>query len=133
MKKNDKFIPFANEIKKGKEDFKQMIDEMDDDAFLDMCCFLSTIDLEDEFDEEFDEDCDCEWCQSHRDGEYESPFSGEMINFKCTKCEKFSALPIEIVNDIYEETHKPKTECFHCGKKVSPVSYKAPDGKIFQN
>ena len=31
--KNEKILPFANETKKLKNDFKKMIDEMDDEAF----------------------------------------------------------------------------------------------------
>ena len=135
MKKNDTIAPFANGVKKAKDDFKQMIDKMDDNDFLDMMFFF-----EQSLNEHFDdcaccEDCeDCEDCEHFDDcDDYESEFSGEMINFKCAKCGKFSALPIEIVNDIYEETQEPLTECFKCEANVSPVYYKAPDGKIFEN
>lgn len=39
-------LPFANETKKMKNDFKKMIDEMDDDAVLDMLFFLMNSDLD---------------------------------------------------------------------------------------
>lgn len=94
--KDEKILPFANETKKLKNDFKKMIDEMDDEAFIDMMFFLMSSGFEEDFDEEFENDFQ----------EYESPFSGEMVNFKCPKCKKISAYPIEIVNDIYEATKK---------------------------
>ena len=124
--KDKKVIPFANGIKKLKEDFKLMIDEMPDEEFIGMVSFLMESSLNEDFDDEFDDD-DFE--------EYEDPFSGEMINFKCPKCKKISAYPVEIVNDIYEATQKePQIDCYHCeSHNASPLHYKAPDGKIFEN
>lgn len=127
--KNEKILPFANETKKLKNDFKKMIDEMDDDAFMDMMFFLMSSGFEEDFNEEFDEKLENDF------QEYESPFSGEMVNFKCPDCKKVSAYPIEIVNEIYEATNKePQVECYHCeNHNASPIHYKAPDGKIFEN
>lgn len=95
--KNEKILPFANETKKLKNDFKKVIDEMDDEEFIDFMFFIMNSGFDEDFDEEFDEDF----------GEnFENPFSGEMVNFKCPDCKKISAYPIEIVNDIYEATKK---------------------------
>lgn len=123
--KNDKIIPFANQTKKLKDDFKRTIDEMSDEDFLDMMFFLMSADFNEDFDEGFEDDFD----------NYESPFSGEMVNFKCLDCKKVSAYPIEIIDDIYEATKKePQVDCYNCDNhKVSPIYYKAPDGKIFEN
>ena len=112
--KNEKILPFANETKKLKNDFKRMIDDMPNEDFLDMMFFL----MNSEFEEEF-----------------ENPFSGEMVNFKCPDCQKISAYPIEIINDIYEATKKePQVDCYHCDShNSSPLYYKAPNGKIFKN
>lgn len=123
--KNEKILPFANETKKMKNDFKKMIDEMDDDTFLDMMFFLMSSNLDEDFDEEFEEDFE----------EFESPFSGEMVNFRCPDCKKISAYPIEIVNDIYDATKKePQVDCYHCeSHSASPIYYKTPNGKIFEN
>ena len=127
--KDEKILPFANETKKLKNDFKKMIDEMDDEAFIDMMFFLMSSGFEEDFNEEFDKELENDF------QEYESPFSGEMVNFKCPDCKKISAYPIEIVNDIYEATNKePQVECYHCeNHNASPIHYKAPDGKIFKN
>jgi len=123
--KDEKILSFANETKKMKTDLKKMIDEMDDEAFLDMMFFLMSSGLDEDFDEEFDENFD----------EFESPFSGEMINFRCPDCKKISAYPIEIINDIYDATKKePQVDCYHCeSHSASPIYYKTPDGKIFEN
>ena len=120
--KNEKILPFANETKKIKNDFKKMIDEMPDDDFLDMIAFLIDSGFDEDFDEEFEDD-------------FENPFSGEMINFKCPDCKKISAYPIEIVDDIYETTQKkPQVDCYHCeSHSASPIYYKTPNGKIFKN
>ena len=127
--KNEKILPFANETKKLKNDFKKMIDEMDDEAFIDMMFFLMSSGFEEDFNEEFDKELENDF------QEYESPFSGEMVNFKCPDCKKISAYPIEIVNDIYEATNKePQVECYHCeNHNASPIHYKAPNSKIFEN
>ena len=127
--KNEKILPFANETKKLKNDFKNIIDEMDDETFLDMMFFLISSGFQEDFDEEFDEELENDL------EDYESPFSGEMVNFKCHDCNKISAYPIEIVNNIYELTKKePQVECFHCeNENTSPIHYKAPDGKVFEN
>ena len=74
--KNEKILPFANETKKLKNDFKKMIDEMDDEAFIDMMFFLMSSGFEEDFDEEFDEEFENDF------QDYESPFSGEMVNSK---------------------------------------------------
>ena len=78
------------------------------------------------FDEEFEDDFN---------DDFENPFSGEMVNFKCPDCRKVSAYPIEIINDIYEATKKePQVDCYHCeSHSASPIYYKTPDGKIFEN
>lgn len=127
--KDEKILPFANETKKLKNDFKKMIDEMDDEAFMDMMFFLMSSGFEEDFDEEFDEEFENDFQG------YESPFSGEMVNFKCPDCKKISAYPIEIVNDIYEATNEePQVECYHCeNHNASPIHYKIPDGRIFEN
>lgn len=39
-KKNNKNYPFSNEVKKFKEEFKQLIDTMPDDDFMDMMSIL---------------------------------------------------------------------------------------------
>jgi len=130
MKKNDNVMPFANDIQKSKNDFKQMIDRMEEEEFEEFVSFINHS-FHEHLDEEFDEECDCEFCQD--DGDCESPFSGEMINFKCNDCKKFTAEPVEFINAIYEETSIPSTECFHCEKQLSPVYYKSPDGKIFNS
>ena len=123
--KNEKILPFANETKKLKNDFKKLIDEMDDEEFIDMLFFLMNIGLDENFDEAFDDDFE----------DFESPFSGEMINFKCPNCKKISAYPIEVVNEIYDATKKePQVDCYHCDNhNSSPSYYKAPNGKIFQH
>ena len=123
--RNEKILPFANETKKLKNDFKKVIDEMDDEDFIDMMFFLMNSEFDDDFEDEFDDDFE----------EFENPFSGEMVNFKCPKCQKISAYPIEIINDIYEATKKePQVDCYHCeNHKASPIYYKTPNGKIFEN
>lgn len=128
MKKDNISFPFANPTKKLKDDFKRMIDQMTDDEFVDMMAFLA----ETFFSDDYDEDCDCEECQEHK--HFEDSFSGEMINFKCQKCKKISALPIEIANEIYEESQKqPDILCYHCESIAIPMYYKSPDNQIFKN
>lgn len=124
--KNEKILPFANETQKLKNDFKKMIDEMSDDEFRNMLFLLMTMDLDEDFDAEFDE----EYVE-----DFEDSFSGEMVNFKCTKCNKISAYPIEIVNEIYEARKKePQMDCYYCENHyVSPIYYNTPDGEIFGN
>ena len=124
--KNEKILPFANETKKLKNDFKKMIDEMPDEEFIDMMFFLISSGFEEDFDEEFENDFN---------DDFENPFSGEMVNFKCPDCQKVSAYPIEIINDIYETTKKePQVDCYHCeSHSASPIYYKTTDGKIFEN
>ncbi len=50
-KKNNKNYPFSNEVKKFKEEFKQLIDTMPDDDFMDMMSILmiESEDLNDDF------------------------------------------------------------------------------------
>lgn len=124
--KNEKILPFANETKKLKNDFKKMIDEMPDEEFIDMMFFLISSGFEEDFNEEFEDDFN---------DDFENPFSGEMVNFKCPDCRKVSAYPIEIIDDIYEATKKePQVDCYHCeSHSASPIHYKTPDGKIFEN
>ena len=124
--KNETILPFANETKKLKNDFKKMIDDMPDEDFLDMMFFLMNSEFDEDFDEEFEDNFE---------EEFENPFSGEMVNFKCPDCQKISAYPIEIINDIYEATKKePQVDCYHCkNHNSSPIYYKAPNGKIFEN
>lgn len=133
--KNEKILPFANETKKLKEEFKQTIDKMDDDEFIDMMFYLTHPELDEDWDNDFD-DCDgdcCEPCDDFDDEDFEALFSGEMINFKCKKCGKIEALPIEVVNEIYEELKDPFIHCYYCNEKTYPMYYKAPDGKIFKD
>lgn len=56
-------FPFSNEIKKMKNEFKKMIDEMSDDDFIDLISFLaySSDDFEDEdwtFDEGWEDEAE---------------------------------------------------------------------------
>lgn len=57
-------FPFSNEIKKAKEGFKQMVDEMSDQEFLDFAFMITLMteelenDLDFNFDNEFLEDED---------------------------------------------------------------------------
>ena len=74
--KNEKILPFANETKKLKDDFKKMIDKMPDEDFIDMVFYL----MESEFEEEFEDELEIE--------NFKNPFSGEMVNFKCPECKK---------------------------------------------
>lgn len=60
---NKKNIPFANEIKQMKNEFKNMIDSMPDEEFLDFVSFLmfSSKEFEDEdwtFDEEWEDEAE---------------------------------------------------------------------------
>lgn len=121
--KNEKILPFANETKKLKDDFKKMIDKMPDEDFIDMVFYL----MESEFEEEFEDELEIE--------NFKNPFSGEMVNFKCPECKKVSAYQIEIVNEIYDATKKePQVDCYHCeSHSASPIYYKTPTGKIFKN
>lgn len=62
-KNNKKIIPFSNEIKKMKDEFKKAIDAMPDEDFIDMISFLmfSSEDFEDEdwtFDEEWEDEAE---------------------------------------------------------------------------
>lgn len=47
-----------------------------------------------------------------------------MVSFKCPDCQKISAYPIEIINDIYEATKKePQDDCYHCkNHNFSPIT-----------
>ncbi len=49
-------FPFSNEIKKAKEGFKQMVDEMSDEEFLDFAFMITLIteELENDLDFDFD-------------------------------------------------------------------------------
>ena len=49
-KQNKNNLPFANEIKKAKEEFKLMIDEMSDDEFMAFSLFIM------QFTEDFDDE-----------------------------------------------------------------------------
>ena len=49
-KQNKNNLPFANEIKKAKEEFKLMIDEMSDDEFMAFSLFIT------QFTEDFDDE-----------------------------------------------------------------------------
>lgn len=60
-KKNN--LPFSNEVKMMKDEFKKMIDKMSDDDFIDLISFLtySSEDFEDEdwtFDEEWEDEAE---------------------------------------------------------------------------
>ena len=117
--KNEKILPFANETKKLKDEFKKMIDKMPDEDFIDMVFYLMKSEFEDELEIK----------------DFENPFSGEMVNFRCPECKKISAYPIEIVNEIYDATKKElQVDCYHCeSHSASPIYYKTPNGKIFEN
>lgn len=125
--KNEKILPFANETKKLKDEFQKMVDEMPDEDFLDMVFFLMESGFDEDFDEEFEDELENE--------DFENPFSGEMVNFRCPKCKKISPYPIEIINEIYESTKKePRVDCYHCeSHNASPIYYKTPNGRIFEN
>lgn len=60
---NNNNFPFSNGVKKLKDEFKKMVDEMSDDDFIDMVSFLmySSEDFEDEdwtFDEEWENEAE---------------------------------------------------------------------------
>lgn len=62
-KSNKNNLPFANEIKQMKDEFKKLIDSMSDEEFLDLISFLmfSSEDFEDEdwtFDEEWEDEAE---------------------------------------------------------------------------
>lgn len=62
-KSNKNNLPFANEIKQMKDEFKKMIDTMPDEEFLDLVSFLmfSSEDFEDEdwtLDEEWEDEAE---------------------------------------------------------------------------
>lgn len=62
-KSNKNNLPFANEVKQMKDEFKKIIDTMSDDEFLDLVSFLmfSSEDFEDEdwtFDEEWEDEAE---------------------------------------------------------------------------
>lgn len=64
--KNEKILPFANETKKLKDDFKRMIDKMPDEDFIDMVFYLMESEFEEDFDEEFEDELEIE--------DFENPF-----------------------------------------------------------
>ena len=126
-KNNITAFPFSNPVKQLKEDFKHTIDLMSDDDFVVMMHFLTQSDSDEAFDEEFDEEF---WDEANED--FVNPFSGEMVNFKCEKCSEITAIPIEIVNDCYLETHNPSVPCCSCDGTMNAMHYKAPDGILFE-
>lgn len=71
-KNNNNNFPFANGIKKLKDEFKKMVDEMPDEEFIDMVSFLmhSTDDFEDEWD--MDEEWEDEAEKFYNQGNNES-------------------------------------------------------------
>ena len=54
MKNTKNKYPFANEVKKMKDNFKRMIDSMSDDEFLDFIEYINT--CTEIFDEDYDEE-----------------------------------------------------------------------------
>lgn len=54
MKNNNNKYPFANEVKKMKDNFKRMIDSMSDDEFLNFIEYINT--CSDISDEDYDEE-----------------------------------------------------------------------------
>lgn len=73
-------FPFANEIKKAKDEFKKMIDEMTDEEFLDFSFFMMqfTDDLEDEFwddDEGWEYEAEKFYHSNNEDNIYNLPFN----------------------------------------------------------
>ena len=131
MKKKNKnnitAFPFANPIKQMKEEFKHTIDIMPDEDFVSMIHFLAESDFDEDFNDNFDEEF---WNETDED--FVDPFSGEMVNFKCEKCAEIMAIPIEVVNDCYLETHNPSVPCCSCEGTMNAMHYKAPDGKLFE-
>lgn len=73
-------FPFSNEIKKAKDEFKKMIDEMTDEEFLDFSFFMMqfTDDLEDEFwddDEGWEYEAEKFYHSNNEDNIYNLPFN----------------------------------------------------------
>lgn len=56
MSKNNSNFPYSSPIKKLKDDFKRMVDEMPDEEFVDMMNFLIESDEDDMFDEDAEDD-----------------------------------------------------------------------------
>lgn len=90
--KNEKILPFANETKKLKNDFKKVIDEMDDEEFIDFMFFIMNSGFDEDFDEDFDEEFDEDFGEN-----FENPFSGEMVNFKCPDCKKLVLILLKLL------------------------------------
>lgn len=102
-----------------------MIDEMPDEDFIGMVAFLIESGFDESYEDDFNDNCE----------EFGGSFSGEMVNFECPKCKKISAYPVEIIDNIYEETQKePQIDYYYCESHNAFSShYKAPDGKIFES
>ena len=89
-KKNNKNsknqIPFANEIKMMKNDFKKSIDEMPDDVFLDLVSFLmfSSENFEDEdwtFDEEWEDEAEKYYNQGNNKSDNDNLINDDDLPF----------------------------------------------------
>lgn len=83
-KSNKNNLPFANEVKQMKDEFKKIIDTMSDDEFLDLVSFLmfSSEDFEDEdwtFDEEWEDEA--EEFYNQRNNKSNNAFNDEDLPF----------------------------------------------------
>ena len=83
-KSNKNNLPFANEVKQMKDEFKKIIDTMSDNEFLDLVSFLmfSSEDFEDEdwtFDEEWEDEA--EKFYNQRNNKSNNNFNDEDLPF----------------------------------------------------
>lgn len=76
-------LPFSNEVKKMKDDFKKMIDKMSDEEFLEMALFLMASS------DGFDED----WCEAEE-------WEDEAEKFYNNKKNNISNFPITENDDL---------------------------------
>jgi hypothetical protein len=107
-KLNKPFIPFANPEDAEIYDMMAGISKED---ILDMEYFL----------DEFDDD----------------NLSNETVTFKCLKCCIAEEIPKNIVDmmdreDPGDRDYPPQFDCEKCNGKMSPVYYKAYDGRIYK-
>lgn len=84
-KKNNKNYPFSNEVKKFKEDFKQLIDTMSDDDFMDMMSILmiESEDINDDFwnyDESWEDEAE-KFYNQNNNNEINNLFNDEDLQF----------------------------------------------------
>lgn len=79
-------LPFANEIKQMKDEFKKMIDTMSDEEFIDLVSFLmfSTEEFEDEnwsFDEEWEDEAEKFYNQGSKKSNNITPINDNDLPF----------------------------------------------------